>query len=79
MVKTRISSKGQTTIPTKFRSRWHTSEVIWEEAPDGGAYVRPVPDLLSLYGVARSALPRDPDEKSKAHGSWGHVQPKARR
>lgn len=71
MIKTRVSSKGQTTIPDSIRSRWKASEVIWEAQPDGSARVRPVPDLLSLYGSARSAQPRDPDEKAKARGTWG--------
>lgn len=71
MVKTRISSKGQTTIPAKFRSRWKSTELVWEEAPDGGAYVRPVPDIMSLFGSAKSAAPRDLDEKGKARAAWG--------
>jgi bifunctional DNA-binding transcriptional regulator/antitoxin component of YhaV-PrlF toxin-antitoxin module len=70
MVKTHISSKGQTTIPVKFRARWKSAEVLWEDMPDGSAHVRPVPDILSLLGSAGSAQPRDPDEKSKARSAW---------
>ena len=70
MVKTKISGKGQTTIPVKFRMRWKSSEVVWEETPDGGAHVRPVPDIMSLFGSAGTCQPRDPQEKSKAHAAW---------
>ena len=71
MVKTFISSKGQTTIPAKYRARWKTNQVIWEELPDGAVRVRPVPDLMSLLGSAKSPLPRDPHEKDKARAAWG--------
>lgn len=70
MVKTHISSKGQTTIPAKFRARWKSAEVVWEDLPDGGAHVRPVPDIMSLLGSAHTAQPRDPDEKSKGRSAW---------
>jgi bifunctional DNA-binding transcriptional regulator/antitoxin component of YhaV-PrlF toxin-antitoxin module len=69
MVKTHISSKGQTTIPVKFRTRWKSSEVLWEDMPDGTAHVRPVPDIMSLLGSAHSSQPRDPEEKSKARSA----------
>jgi bifunctional DNA-binding transcriptional regulator/antitoxin component of YhaV-PrlF toxin-antitoxin module len=70
MVKTHISSKGQTTIPAKFRARWKSSEVVWEDMPDGSAQVRPVPDILALLGSAHTEQPRDPDEKAKARLGW---------
>lgn len=70
MVKTRISSKGQTTIPAKFRARWKSLELVWEELPDGGARVSPVPDILSLFGSAKTTLRRDSDEKAKARTAW---------
>jgi bifunctional DNA-binding transcriptional regulator/antitoxin component of YhaV-PrlF toxin-antitoxin module len=70
MVKTRISSKGQTTIPAKFRARWKSVEVVWEEMPDGSAQVRPVPDIMSLLGSAHTGQARDEDEKSKARLGW---------
>lgn len=78
MVKTQISSKGQTTIPAQFRSRWKSSTVIWEALPDGGAVVRPVPDIMSLLGSASSAQPRDPDEMAKARDSWAGAKRKPR-
>ncbi len=67
MVKTRISSKGQTTIPSQFRKKWNTSQVIWEAGPKGTVFVRPVPDAMSLLGIAGSSRPRDPHEMEKAH------------
>ena len=70
MVKTLISSKGQTTIPAKFRARWKSTEVVWEETPDGGAHVRPVPNILSLFGSAHTAQARDPKEKEKGRAAW---------
>ena len=79
MVKTHISSKGQTTIPAKFRARWKSSEVVWEDMPDGSAQVRPVPDIMSLFGSAHTAKPRDSDEKSKGRSEWAARSEKKRR
>jgi bifunctional DNA-binding transcriptional regulator/antitoxin component of YhaV-PrlF toxin-antitoxin module len=70
MIKTHISSKGQTTIPVKFRARWKSVEVVWEEMPDGSAQVRPVPDIMSLLGSAHTAQARDPNEKNNARTAW---------
>ena len=70
MVKTHVSSKGQTTIPVALRKRWKSSEVVWEELPDGAALVRPVPDLMALFGSAHTAQPRDPAEKARARAAW---------
>jgi bifunctional DNA-binding transcriptional regulator/antitoxin component of YhaV-PrlF toxin-antitoxin module len=66
MVKTKISSKGQTTIPSQFRKKWKTSQVFWEAGPKGTVFVRPVPDAMSLLGIAGSHRPRDPQELEKA-------------
>ena len=70
MVKPLVSSKGQTTIPAKYRARWKSSQVVWEDMPDGSARVRPVPDILTLFGYASSAQLRNPDEKTKTRTSW---------
>lgn len=78
MVKTHISSKGQTTIPAQFRARWKSAEVVWEELPDGGAHVRPVPDIMSLFGSAHTAQARDPDEKAKGRAAWAATKGKER-
>ena len=67
MVKTRISSKGQTTIPSQFRRKWKTSQVFWEIGPKGTAVVRPVPDAMALLGIAANSRKRDPQEMEKAH------------
>ena len=66
-----MTRKGQTTIPAKFRRLWKSSEVVWEETPDGGALVRPVPDIMELFGSAHTAAHRDPSEKNKARSAWG--------
>lgn len=66
MVRTSITSKGQTTIPSTFRKRWKTSQVLWESNPDGSAVVRPVPDVMALFGVAGDGKRRDLQEKDKA-------------
>jgi len=66
MVKTLVSSKGQTTIPVVFRKRWHASRVIWTSNPDGSASVRPAPDVMTLLGRASSPQPRNPEERELA-------------
>jgi bifunctional DNA-binding transcriptional regulator/antitoxin component of YhaV-PrlF toxin-antitoxin module len=66
MVKTQISSKGQTTIPINLRNRWQTSQVIWTTNPDGSACVRPAPDVMALLGRAGSKIPRLKNEREIA-------------
>jgi bifunctional DNA-binding transcriptional regulator/antitoxin component of YhaV-PrlF toxin-antitoxin module len=73
MVRTSITSKGQTTIPVEFRKKWNTSEVIWELHEDGSANVRPVPDVMSLFGAAHDGKPRDSREKAKAREAMGRA------
>jgi bifunctional DNA-binding transcriptional regulator/antitoxin component of YhaV-PrlF toxin-antitoxin module len=70
MVKTRISSKGQTTIPIQFRDRWKTKELVWTELPDGSVQVRPAPDIMSLRGSAASAQKRLKNEMEIARAAW---------
>jgi bifunctional DNA-binding transcriptional regulator/antitoxin component of YhaV-PrlF toxin-antitoxin module len=71
MVKTKVSSKGQTTIPRKFLKLWKTSQVLWDLNPDGTARVAPTPNLMSLLGSASDGKPRNPDEKKKARYEIG--------
>ena len=71
MVKTKISSKGQTTIPRKFLKLWKTSQVLWDLNPDGTARVTPTPDIMSLLGAAANNAPRDPNEKRKMREAIG--------
>jgi bifunctional DNA-binding transcriptional regulator/antitoxin component of YhaV-PrlF toxin-antitoxin module len=71
MVKTTISSKGQTTIPSLFRKKWKTSQVLWDLNPDGTARVSPTPDIMSLLGSAADGKPCHPDEKKKARYEIG--------
>ncbi len=66
MVRTFITSKGQTTVPVEFRRVWKSTELLWESNEDGSVRVRPAPDIMKLFGTARSRLPRDPAEKSRA-------------
>jgi bifunctional DNA-binding transcriptional regulator/antitoxin component of YhaV-PrlF toxin-antitoxin module len=67
MVRTMITSKGQTTIPSIFRHRWKTRQVFWESNPDGSAVVRPVPDAMALFGIASDGKPKDRGERERAH------------
>jgi bifunctional DNA-binding transcriptional regulator/antitoxin component of YhaV-PrlF toxin-antitoxin module len=71
MVRTLITSKGQTTVPVEIRRNWKTSEILWEACADGTAHVRPAPDVMALFGAARSALPCDPREKARARELMG--------
>ena len=71
MVRTFITSKGQTTVPVEFRRAWKSDELLWEANPDGSVRVRPAPDIMELFGAARSATPRDPNEKARARESIG--------
>jgi len=71
MVKTLVSSKGQTTIPKQFLKRWKTSKVLWDTLPDGSARVSPQPDIMSLLGSAASDIPYSPDEKKLAREAIG--------
>jgi bifunctional DNA-binding transcriptional regulator/antitoxin component of YhaV-PrlF toxin-antitoxin module len=71
MVKTRVSSKGQTTIPRKFLKLWKTSQVLWDLNKDGSARVSPTPDIMSLFGSASDGKLRDPNEKKKARHEIG--------
>jgi len=66
MVRTHITSKGQTTIPSQFRKKWKTSQVFWESGPGGSAVVRPVPGAMALLGIAGNGRRRDPREMDKA-------------
>jgi bifunctional DNA-binding transcriptional regulator/antitoxin component of YhaV-PrlF toxin-antitoxin module len=71
MVRTLITSKGQTTVPVEIRRNWKSSEILWEACEDGTARVRPAPDVMALFGAARSATPRDPQEKARARELLG--------
>lgn len=71
MITTSITSKGQTTIPIELRKVWRTKAVVWETCDDGTARVRPVPDVMALFGAAHDGKPRDVDEKTKAREAMG--------
>ena len=71
MVKTRISSKGQTTVPRRFLKLWKTSQVLWDLNPDGTARVSPTPDIMALMGSIAGGGSRGHDEKEKARAAIG--------
>ena len=71
MVKTHISSKGQTTIPSILRKKWKASQVWWEINSDGTARVSPTPGMMSLFGSASQGKPHDPNERKKARQALG--------
>jgi bifunctional DNA-binding transcriptional regulator/antitoxin component of YhaV-PrlF toxin-antitoxin module len=71
MVRTLITSKGQTTVPIEIRRQWKGAEILWEACPDGTARVRPAPDVMALFGAARSTTPRDAREKVRAREAMG--------
>ena len=71
MFTTKISRKGQTTIPRRLLKLWKTSRVLWDVSPDGYARVYPTPDILSLKGSASGNKPYDQAEKIKAHEAIG--------
>ena len=76
MVRTLITSKGQTTVPIEFRKRWKTVDVIWEACPDGSARVHPSPDVLQLFGAAAGPRPKDPKEIDKARAALARAAAK---
>ena len=76
MVRTLITSKGQTTVPIEFRKRWKTADVIWEACPDGSARVHPSPDVLQLFGAAAGPRPKDPKEIDKARAALARAAAK---
>jgi hypothetical protein len=67
VIRTRITSKGQTTISSKFRKQWKNSQVFWESGPGGSAIMRPVPGAMSLLGIANNGRRRNPREMEKAY------------
>jgi bifunctional DNA-binding transcriptional regulator/antitoxin component of YhaV-PrlF toxin-antitoxin module len=71
MVRTFITSKGQTTVPVEFRRVWKSDEILWERCEDGSVRVGPAPNVMALFGAAKSAVPRDPQEKTRAREQMG--------
>jgi bifunctional DNA-binding transcriptional regulator/antitoxin component of YhaV-PrlF toxin-antitoxin module len=71
MVRTFITSKGQTTVPVEFRRAWKSDEILWEKCEDGSVRVRPAPDVMTLFGAAKSGMPHDPREKIRARELMG--------
>ncbi len=60
MIPTNLSSKGQLTIPKRFRKRMKLSgrrRVVIEQLKDGTVVVRPVRSLMDLAGSMTPARP----------------------
>ena len=47
--------------------------MLWASCADGSARVRPVPDVMALFGVAHDGKPKDPAEKTKAREAMGRA------
>jgi len=58
----KITKKGQTTIPVQFRRKYNLREgslVVFEET-EGGLIIKPVPDIVDSAGkLARYAHPKE--------------------
>jgi bifunctional DNA-binding transcriptional regulator/antitoxin component of YhaV-PrlF toxin-antitoxin module len=69
-----ITSQGQLTLPVTIRkalklgSKRKVRVVMTKE---GTVTLRPLPDVMSLFGALKSAVPYDPDEKQKARQAMG--------
>ena len=59
MVRTCITSKGQTTVPIEFRRAWKSDEILWERCDDGSVRVRPAPKVMALFGAAAGSAGKD--------------------
>jgi bifunctional DNA-binding transcriptional regulator/antitoxin component of YhaV-PrlF toxin-antitoxin module len=59
MVRTYITSKGQTTVPIEFRRAWNIDEILWERCDDGSVRVRPAPKVMALFGATAESAGKD--------------------
>ncbi|MHB1158644.1 MAG: AbrB/MazE/SpoVT family DNA-binding domain-containing protein [Phycisphaerales bacterium] len=68
MSKATISSKGQVTIPRRFRERMSLTEqrqVEMEQLEDGAVILRPVRSILPLAGQLKLNKPLLPPEQER--------------
>jgi len=75
MPTSKITDKGQTTVPLEIREklRWKRRQrVIWEPKKDGSAVVRPAPDVMDLAGCLKSEIrfPGLREETAAATDVW---------
>ena len=82
MIHTRLTSKGQVTVPQRFRRRMKLTgrrNVVIEQRPDGTVVIRPAESILRLAGSVHLRAPRLPvDEERKAihHAMAGRCRAK---
>jgi bifunctional DNA-binding transcriptional regulator/antitoxin component of YhaV-PrlF toxin-antitoxin module len=75
MPTSKITDKGQTTVPLEIREklRWKRRQrLIWEPKKDGSAVVRAVPDVIDLAGCLKSDVrfPGIREETDAATSAW---------
>ncbi|RPJ57268.1 MAG: hypothetical protein EHM23_21135 [Acidobacteria bacterium] len=80
----KITDKGQTTVPLEIREklRWKRRQrLIWEPKKDGSAVVRAVPDVMDLAGSLKSDVhfPGVREETAAATSAWVSESKGARR
>lgn len=71
MITSKLTSKGQTTVPIEIRRQLNLSpkqKLIWELQPDGTITVRPQPSILDLFGVMRTDVPFPGTKEEKEAG-----------
>jgi bifunctional DNA-binding transcriptional regulator/antitoxin component of YhaV-PrlF toxin-antitoxin module len=72
MIPTNLSSKGQLTIPKRFRQRMKLAgrrRVFVEQRPNGVVLIRPAPSILELAGKLQLKRPllSPEDERRETH------------
>ena len=68
MSKARISSKGQVTIPRRFRERMQLTDqqqVEMEQLEDGAVIIRPIRSILHLAGRFKTGKPLLPPDAER--------------
>jgi bifunctional DNA-binding transcriptional regulator/antitoxin component of YhaV-PrlF toxin-antitoxin module len=69
-----ITEKGQLTLPVKIRDAMNLGrkrKVRVTMSDNGLVTMRPLADVMSLFGVLKNGTRYDPDEKRKARQSMG--------
>lgn len=69
-----ITSKGQLTLPVKIRKALKLGtkrKVRIAVSKEGTVTLRPLPDVMSFFGVLKSRIPYNADEKVTARRAQG--------
>jgi len=69
-----ITHKGQLTLPVAFRRALKLDtrrKVRISMKKDGTLNLAPLPDVMAFYGIAKSKVPYNPDEKQIAREAMG--------